>query len=305
MSNFDKEKLNIIYNDDIDNNGPVIPRRYTLTHSDETGELYLSIGRCYDYSKVGKLRDEVLGRWSCDDNGYILIFEVFLDMLEDEEKTAKRDKIFRDHLPMAIKSIVYGDMELFEAHESLYECKVFIKFKSKYHKYNVKEQWGCVKDYKIDNCDFCRMETGKFNPGIPFEKFVPMNPGNSNNNNTNLINYPGPFPKGPQYPYNYGNKGNKKKSDVIERALMEMLYSYIENSVFLTFGKNTPFCLDEGEILDARVVATYGPCRQRYEVVVGVRAGKRTPPYNNLIITFEIDNKKVTVKSIKNPRNGE
>ena len=51
MSNFDKEKLNIIYNDDIDNNGPVIPRRYTLTHSDETGELYLSIGRCYDYPK--------------------------------------------------------------------------------------------------------------------------------------------------------------------------------------------------------------------------------------------------------------
>ena len=38
LSDFNKEKLNVVFATDIDKSGPIIPRRYTLTHSDETGE---------------------------------------------------------------------------------------------------------------------------------------------------------------------------------------------------------------------------------------------------------------------------
>ena len=37
LSDFNKEKLNVVFATDIDKSGPIIPRRYTLTHSDETG----------------------------------------------------------------------------------------------------------------------------------------------------------------------------------------------------------------------------------------------------------------------------
>ena len=121
LSDFNKEKLNIVFADDIDNDGAIIPRRYTLTHSDETGELFLSIGKYYDYSKVSELRDEVLGCWSCDENNlYYLRLEVLLDTCSDEEKIAIRNKIFRNELPMVIKAIIYGDREFFLIHKELY-----------------------------------------------------------------------------------------------------------------------------------------------------------------------------------------
>ena len=124
MSDFNKEKLNIVFADDIDNDGAIIPRRYTLTHSDETGELFLSIGKYYDYSKVGELRDEVLGCWSCDENNlYYLRLEVLLDTCSDEEKIAIRNKIFRNELSMVIKAIIYGEREFFLIHKELYGRK--------------------------------------------------------------------------------------------------------------------------------------------------------------------------------------
>lgn len=48
--------------------GPLTPRRYTLTHSDATGDLYLTIGADYDRRQLGGsqarfMRDEVLAEW--------------------------------------------------------------------------------------------------------------------------------------------------------------------------------------------------------------------------------------------------
>ena len=308
LSDFNKEKLNIVFADDIDNGGAIIPRRYTLTHSDETGELFLSIGKYYDYSKVSELRDEVLGCWSCDENNlYYLRLEVLLDTCNDEEKIAIRNKIFRNELPMVIKAIIYGDREFFLIHKELYGSKVIIKFKSSNKTYNAVEQWGYVKDYKVKEADECRYYRQKnketmdntvekkaiSQENIIMEKFQPMDMEG------NLVSYPTPFSPGMQYPIQVSPQN---RCSIIERALMDMLFPYIENQVFLSFGKNTPFCLRQGRILNARVISSYGPCRQQYEIVVGIKAGRVPPPYDNLIITFLINNNRVTVKSAKNPR---
>ena len=47
---------------------PLIPRCYTLTHSDFSGELFLTIGKVYDHSQISGwytrlMRDEVLASW--------------------------------------------------------------------------------------------------------------------------------------------------------------------------------------------------------------------------------------------------
>ena len=308
LSDFNKEKINVVFAADVDKHAPIIPRRYTLTHSDETGELFLSIGKYYDYSNVNESRDEVLGCWNCDENNvYYLRFEVLLDACGGEEKLAIRNKIFRNELPMAIRAIIYGDREFLLACEELYESKIIIKFKSSNKSYSAVEQWGYVKDYKLKEADECRCYRQKnkksmnntienkadTQENINMAKFKPIDMEG------NLTNYQTQFSPGMQYPIP-GNPQNR--CSIIERALMDMLFPYIENQVFLTFGRNTPFCLRQGRILNARVISSYGPCRQQYEIVVGIKAGRVPPLYDNFIITFLINNNRVTVKSAKNPR---
>jgi hypothetical protein len=52
----------------VSSRGPVIPRAYTLTHSDSTGELFLGIGSTFDRHQIAGwytrlMRDEVLAEW--------------------------------------------------------------------------------------------------------------------------------------------------------------------------------------------------------------------------------------------------
>jgi hypothetical protein len=65
MSHLKPEKLFVTYVLGATAIGPVSPRRYTLTHSDFTSDLYLSVDLDYDrkallglYTKL--MRDEVL-----------------------------------------------------------------------------------------------------------------------------------------------------------------------------------------------------------------------------------------------------
>ncbi len=48
MSSLKPEKLFVKYLFDANSKGPVAPRRYTLTHSDVAGDLFLSVGGDYD-----------------------------------------------------------------------------------------------------------------------------------------------------------------------------------------------------------------------------------------------------------------
>ena len=141
------------------------------------------------------------------------------------------------------------------------------------------EEWVKVNDYKYN--------VNRYNNELPNYKF-------------------NPFPiLPPVQPPNYlkpiKNK-NKQKDAVIERALITMLESYISTQVYTLFGKNTPYCIKQSEIINARVVNTYGPCSEEYEIVVGIKAGKRPIFYNNLIITFLIAGNGVKIKDVKTPK---
>ena len=44
MSTFNPERLTVEYRDGVTATQPIVPRNHTLTHSDLTGELFLTIG---------------------------------------------------------------------------------------------------------------------------------------------------------------------------------------------------------------------------------------------------------------------
>jgi hypothetical protein len=143
MSNFNPEKLFVTYNSGVTATEPVIPRCYTLTHSDITGELFLTIGNHYAWENINPKRDEVLGEWK--QNGSFLYYYVYLYIDQGEYNinvSAKRNEIFRRELPLALTAIRYGDRFLFNSYPQLDHTLLIINFMSAYPQFARQESWG-------------------------------------------------------------------------------------------------------------------------------------------------------------------
>ena len=143
MTNFVPEKLSVEYVEGVTATEPVIPRYYTLTHSDLTGQLFLAIGKQYAWGKINPMRDEVLGEWKT--NGVSLYYCVYLYIDQGEPNqnvSAKRTEIFKRELPLALTAIRYGDRFLFNAYPNLDHAPILVNFISAYPQFAGQENWG-------------------------------------------------------------------------------------------------------------------------------------------------------------------
>ena len=145
---FDSNKLQTTFIYPATPSKPVIGRKYTLTHSDTTGIMFLDIGTEYNYSAINEeLRDELLGRWAFydDDNSYKLFFYAFVG--GDNFSTAlKRYNIFKSHMNMAIQAIIYGDRYLFKEYPQLINTPIYVKFDSDFPLFNNYESYKFTID---------------------------------------------------------------------------------------------------------------------------------------------------------------
>ncbi len=148
MKRLDPDKLSVEYKPGVTPISPIIPRRYTLTHSDETGELFLSLGAEYDYSKVNPMRDEVLGEWRYDGEQYLFFGKVYVNGEFGPIQAGIRNRIFKRELPLALEAIRYGDREFFNAHPALKNAYIYIYFESSYPRYDRVEYWGTFQEYQ-------------------------------------------------------------------------------------------------------------------------------------------------------------
>lgn len=149
MSKFNPEKLQVSFGRGTSKVKPIIPRKYTLTHSDETAELFLTIAAIYDYDKITKMRDEVLAEWGRINNDYALLANVMVDQEKNPAMSEARNSVFVKELPLALQAIVYGDKKFFKENPSLYKAPIYVKFNSVYPRLNRLELWGTPSDYKI------------------------------------------------------------------------------------------------------------------------------------------------------------
>ncbi len=149
MSRFNPDKLTVEYRPSVTPVGPVIPRRYTLTHSDVTAELFLTIGISFAYDKIGPMRDEVLSEWVVNYNNLPYLF-VYLDVDgSGSGNPYTRNFIFRRELPLALEAIRYGDRYLFDTHPMLDNAQIWVWFISSQPTLNRLEYWGNPFDYFI------------------------------------------------------------------------------------------------------------------------------------------------------------
>ena len=153
MERLNPEKLHVTYLTGTTPENLILPRLYTLTHSDRTGELFLTIGGQYDKQQISKLytrlmRDEVLAELA--DDGGRLVFKVYCHVSGGFIiGTAKwRYNIFHSELPLVLEAIRYSDRTLFEKNPQLDNTPVLICFQSTDSRFNRVENWGVMADYR-------------------------------------------------------------------------------------------------------------------------------------------------------------
>lgn len=149
MSRLKPEKLSVEYRDGVSETEPIIPRRYTLTHSDLTADLFLTIAPEFAYDKVSDMRDEVLGEWLLIDGSVQYYVYLQIDGQLGKGMSGIRNEVFRRELPLALEAIRYGDRLFFDAHPELNQSPILVYFLSSYPEYNTVENWGSFEDYEI------------------------------------------------------------------------------------------------------------------------------------------------------------
>jgi hypothetical protein len=154
MTRLIPEKLHVKYSLGASSDTLGTPGYYTLTHSDSTGDLFLSIGQCYDTKEISKLytrlmRDEVLAELRADSRG--LSSNVYCHVSGGFVfgRAKWRYNIFRSELSLVLEAIRFGDKAFFDHDPKLDRVQILIHFKSTDKKYNKTEKWGLLGDYRL------------------------------------------------------------------------------------------------------------------------------------------------------------
>ena len=154
MSHLKPQKLHVSFIDNIDPLVLSLPRKYTLTHSDRTGDLFLTIAKSYNLSQISKLatkfmRDEVLAEWQEISGEFSLHLYCHVSGGLILGPAGWRMNIFRAHLPMVLEAFYYGDRNIYSSNNNLLQASAIIHFRSHINKYNIDENWGIMNDHKI------------------------------------------------------------------------------------------------------------------------------------------------------------
>ena len=153
MSHLNTQKLHVKFSEGITPKDPVLPRAYTLTHSDSTGEMFLTIGSMHESGQISGwytrlMRDEVVAEWQSEDKPELHVHCHVSGGLVFGP-AGWRDSIFRHHLPMVLESFRYGDKAFFEAHPDLDRTTIWVHFHATQKRYDRIEDWGKPVDYRI------------------------------------------------------------------------------------------------------------------------------------------------------------
>ncbi|MBA2175989.1 staygreen family protein [Halobacillus locisalis] len=150
MMSFHPEKLSVTLIPPATKIEPIENRKYTLTHSDTTGELFLSTGTEYDIAAINPvMRDEVIAEWMKDDqNRYYLAGKAHVDGTNmDKSSSMIRFNVFKKEMETALKGITYGDRAFFAEYPTLQDAPIYIQYESIYPKYNQTFYYGTPRQY--------------------------------------------------------------------------------------------------------------------------------------------------------------
>lgn len=153
MAEFQPEKLHVRLEEaEVDTPG-LLPRRYTLTHSDRTGDLFLAIAREYDEKQISGvytrlMRDEILAEWTSEGGQLALEVHCHVSGGLVLGSPAWRASIFKHHMRQVLQAIRHGDRQHFAEHPQLDLAPIKVHFHSHKPDYQTVEPWGTCGEYR-------------------------------------------------------------------------------------------------------------------------------------------------------------
>jgi len=154
MARLVPERLHVRYLQGVNPEVANVPRYYTLTHSDKTGDLFLTVGPNYNMKQVSGLytrlmRDEVLAELRTSSDGFRLDVYCHVSGGLIFGRAGWRYSIFREELPLVLEAIRYRDRTLVDNDPNFDQTPIYMHFKSSDSKYNKAERWCILADYRV------------------------------------------------------------------------------------------------------------------------------------------------------------
>jgi hypothetical protein len=152
MARLDPDKLHTRFAEGATPEGLLFPRCYTLTHSDATGELFLTVAPHFESHQISGwytrlMRDEVLAEWKQENAGAFLRVHCHVSGGFVVGSAGFRNAIFEHELPLVLEAFRFGDRRLFETRPELDQAPVRVRFHSRQRKFDRVEDWGHCADY--------------------------------------------------------------------------------------------------------------------------------------------------------------
>jgi len=141
-------KVFVQYRDRMEPYEPVMGRKYTITHSDTTAELFVFVAENYAEDQITRMRDEVRIAWEENKKGLALIGSVIVDGKGVIGNASIRNKIFYNEMPTALQALREADRFLFDKEPNLDNTPVFIHFISSNPEYDNTYDFGVIGIYK-------------------------------------------------------------------------------------------------------------------------------------------------------------
>ena len=153
MSDLNPNKLHTKWMRDEDRLNLSFPRCYTLTHSDRTGDLFLTIGPSFDEDQISGwytrlMRDEVVAKWEELEGSPVLRVHCHVSGGLIIGSARWRYSIFQRHLKQVLQAFRHGDRELFERRSDLDTARVEVYFHSSNPDFDRVENWGSAGEYR-------------------------------------------------------------------------------------------------------------------------------------------------------------
>ncbi|BCN29227.1 staygreen family protein [Anaeromicropila herbilytica] len=148
MKELNPQKVFAQYRDIMKPYEPVMGRKYTITHSDITAELFVFVAGNYAEDQITRMRDEVRVAWEQNKKGIALIGSVIVDGKGVKGNAYIRNSIFYNEMPTALQALRQADRFLFVNNPNLDNTPVFIHFISSNPDYDKIYNFGAIGSYK-------------------------------------------------------------------------------------------------------------------------------------------------------------
>ena len=148
MRELNPQKVFVQYRGTMKPYEPVLNRKYTITHSDTTAELFVFVAENYAEDQITKMHDEVRIAFEQSEKGLALLGSVIVDGEGVKGNPYIRNKIFYNEMPTALQALRQADRFIFTKDPALDNTSVLIHFISSRPVYDRTYDFGVIGNYK-------------------------------------------------------------------------------------------------------------------------------------------------------------